>query len=373
MARNRSNPRRPNQGPRQRAVPLPAEGEPALAQPGELEGASIEQAFALLSAQLQPPVQKLQEVMGYPVVSYFIENAAIADEQVLHLYEHLRRIGHQERIGLWINSRGGATEVPWKVVSLFREYADAFTVLVPYRAHSSATLICLGADELVLTPMSELGPVDPSRRHPLLPAVDNPDGSKAPITVSVQDLRHVLEFLQRQIGNDLPPEVAAQVYTALFDHVHPLAMGALEQSWALANQIGTQVLSTRLDDEDEISRIVERFADYYKSHLYQINRNEAREIGLPVRDATADEADAMWNLYLAYSSIQFAGEADMGAGEPAVLTGIGHIDSAVGNTIGFGIALKSNPGNALGARWQSSWHDQQAAPATPAAEPQPNA
>jgi ClpP class serine protease len=30
-------------------------------------------------------------------------------------------------------------------------------------------MICLGADEIVMTPLGALGPIDPSRTHPLLP------------------------------------------------------------------------------------------------------------------------------------------------------------------------------------------------------------
>lgn len=377
MAQKRQ-PRKRTQKP-STPVRLPAEGEPVLSLPttspetAEARVVSGEEAFDLIGEGVLPRLRALEEAVGFPVITYFIEAAAIADEQMLHLFEHLRRIGKQEKLGLWLSSRGGATEVPWKVVSLFREYATSFVVLVPYRAHSSATLICMGADELVLTPMSELGPIDPSRRHPLLPTVDNPDGTKTPVTVSVQDLRHVLEFLQRQIGENLPHDVAAQVYTALFNHVHPLAIGALEQSWALANQIGTRILSTHVDDPEKIKEIVSRLADNYKSHLYQINRHEALEIGLNVRNATDLEASAMWDLYLAYSMIQFSGEAQASTGDSLVLTNIGHIDSDVGSTLGFGIALKSKPGEAVGSRWQSKWREAPVAPSAPGREAQPSA
>jgi hypothetical protein len=371
MAQKKGQHRRPQKAAP--TIPLPAEGESPVSLPTPRPGTpaaqvvSGEKAFDLIGEGVLPRLRSLEGAVGYPVISYFIEADAMADEQVLHLYEHLRRIGRQEKLGLWLSSRGGATEVPWKIVSLFREYCDSFAVLVPYRAHSSATLVCMGADELVLTPMSELGPIDPSRRHPLLPTVDNRDGTKTPVTVSVQDLRHVLEFLQRQIGEDLPPEVAAQVYTALFEYVHPLAIGALEQSWALANQIGTRILSTHVDDPKKVEKIVSHLADYYKSHLYQINRHEAQEIGLNVRDATESEASAMWDLYLAYSRIQFAGEAQANTGDSLVLTNIGHIDSDVGSTLGLGLALKSKPSEAVGSRWQSKWR---AAPEAPSASDQ---
>jgi len=327
-------------------------------------------------ANIWPHLETLEHLRGCKVIAYFLDdNAALADEQMLHLYEHLRRIGKQDQIDLWLSSRGGATEIPWKIVSLMREFAKRFAVLIPYRAHSAATHIALGADEIVMTEMSELGPVDPSRRHPLLPQEETKDGRKIPVPISVQDLRHVLEFIEREMGGDLTPEAGATVYTALFDKVHPLAIGALEQSWALSRQITTRVLSTHMDPEkeaDAIEALAERLSEHYKSHLYQISRREAHEMGLKVSDASEEETEAMWQLYVAYSHLQIGGEGEI-MGEPAIATRIGHIDSKVGTTVGLGLAKKSDPTQAVGSRWQSHWFAGPAAaqPGEPVV-PQPN-
>jgi hypothetical protein len=320
---------------------------------------SQEPDYAFIATAIDPVLATVTEAFGSPVISYFLDdgsNAALADEQMLHLYEHLRRVGRHDTLGLWLSSRGGATEVPWKIVSLFREFATRFVVLVPYRAHSAATLTAVGADEIVMTEMSELGPVDPTRRHPLLPTEDQPNGKKVPIPISVQDLRHVLKFLQRELGEDIPPEVAATIYTALFEKVHPLAIGALEQSWALAQQVCERVLSTHMDpgaQADEIKSIVDKLSDFYKSHLYQINRKEAKEIGLKVRDATAAEAEAMWALYNAYANLRVEGEGEVN-GKKARVGRVGHINSVAGTTIGV-VATQLDDATMQVTSWQSKW------------------
>jgi hypothetical protein len=330
----------------------------------------------LVRREIHPRLRALERERGHSVVAYFLgEQTSLADEQIQHLYEHLRRVGKQDQLGLWIHSRGGATETPWKAVSLFREFCGRFSVLIPYRAHSAATLLSLGADEIVMTEMGELGPVDPSRRHPLLPQEEAPNGRKTPIPISVQDLRHVLQFLKREMGEELPPDAAATVYTALFEKVHPLAIGALEQSWALSIQIAERVLSTHMDPEGEseqIKAIVNRLSDHYKSHLYQINRKEAREIGLKVVDASQVETALMWQLYHAYAHLAIAGEGEVD-GKKAVVTGIGHIDSAAGSTIGLALAEKAKPAEIVGARWESRWQAPapDAQPGAPQAAPPP--
>ena len=327
---------------------------------------------------LLPWIEKLEAELEYPVIAYFLEDegapAQLADEQMRHLYEHLRRLGHRDRLGLWLLSRGGATETPARLVALIREYASWFSVLLPYRAHSAATVVALGADEIVMTEMSELGPVDPSRIHPLLPTQEL-EGRKVPLAISVQDLRQVLKFIEREVGHEsLSGDGAATLYAALFDKIHPLAIGALEQSWTLAQQVSTQVLETHMDHETDgdrakIKSIVDRLSDHYMSHLFQVHRREATEIGLKVRDASDRESYLMWELYQAYKGIQLEAKAQVN-GEQAQGRRLGHIDSTVGASLGVGFNSLKEPTKSLGSRWESLWLVEVPEPlATPAAAP----
>ena len=45
---------------------------------------------------------------------------------------------------------------------MIREYTNHFSVIVPYRAFSAATLTALGANEIIMHPMGVLRPTDPS-------------------------------------------------------------------------------------------------------------------------------------------------------------------------------------------------------------------
>ncbi len=190
------------------------------------------------------------------------------------------------------------------MVSLMREYAEHLGGLIPHRAHSSGTLLALGADEIVMTPLSILGPIDPTRAHPLLPRVA---GAAEPEAVSVQDMRHAMQFISEPAGPGstiaYTPEAMAQIFTALFDKIHPLAIGAIEQAYALAKLIGTKCLSTHMDPATQgadIQRIVDTLCDDFKSHAYQLSRQEARELGLPVVDADPTVEAAMTELMQLY-------------------------------------------------------------------------
>jgi hypothetical protein len=256
--------------------------------------------------QLIPLIKALEQARGgnRVIVYWLTDLARISEAMVLSLYDQLSSIGRQEALDLFLFTRGGDVEAPWRIVTLIREFCNRFAVLIPYRAHSAGTLLAMGADEIVMTPMGVLSPIDPSRTHPLLP---RREGAAEPEPISVQDMRHAMTFIRETTKpSDLTtytPEAMAQIVTALFDKIHPLAIGAIEQSYALTKLIGTRCLSTHMMNTDErvtIEGIVNKLCDDYKSHAYPICRNEAREIGLKVVDAPPDADRAMIDLLKFY-------------------------------------------------------------------------
>src|SRR5438270_13653965 len=89
---------------------------PAVASPGPptplTAGADKSEALKIVQTAVRPWLDKLEAMLGYPVIAYYLEDegvpAQLADEQMPHLYEHLRRLCKRQRLGLWLSSRGGA-------------------------------------------------------------------------------------------------------------------------------------------------------------------------------------------------------------------------------------------------------------------------
>jgi hypothetical protein len=99
------------------------------------------------------------------------------------------------------------------------------------------------------------------------------------------------------------PEAMATIFAALFDKIHPLAIGAIEQSYALSKLVARQCLAIHMDPETDgpkIEAIVDRLCDEYKSHMYQLSRSEARKMGLNVVNAEGAVEQAMMNLFRFY-------------------------------------------------------------------------
>jgi hypothetical protein len=240
------------------------------------------------------------------IVYWMSPQARISEAAIVPLYDQLASIGETDLIDLVLFTNGGDTEAPWRIVTLIREFCKRFAVLIPHRAHSAGTLLALGADEIVMTRLGVLGPIDPSRTHPLLP---RREGAPEAEPISVQDMRHAMQFIREAAGpgmeNWYSPDALAHIVSALFDKIHPLAIGAIEQSYALSKLIGMRCLSTHMDADKEaaqIKAIVDKLCDEYKSHGYQIARKEAEQIGLKVVRASASLDSALTALMTFYIS-----------------------------------------------------------------------
>lgn len=212
-----------------------------------------------------------------PPVPTMLTPAALAPFEQM-----LVQIGEIPRLDLFMRCTGGITEVPWRVVSLLREFAtEKLSVIVSRIALSGATHIAIAADELVMTPFAVISSVDPTRNHPLLPK----DAEGKPIPTSVEHLKHCIEFIRDQLAESYPNQNLALIISELFRYINPLAIGALEQSYKLSRLITSKCLKTRrqpLTDE-HVEQIVDQLAGKYFSHTFLISRSEVEsDLGLPV-------------------------------------------------------------------------------------------
>lgn len=222
-------------------------------------------------------------------VDFLPQNPMLAGDVALQMEPLISELGKVKKLDLVLRSSGGVAEIPWRIVSVLRCFCEDFEVIVPRAAMSGATHIAIAADNLVMSPFSALGSVDPTRNHALLPR----DQQGNPTPASVQDLRHCLEFLKKNVPKREP---LGQLVGELFSHVHPLAIGAIEQSYELGRLITKKVLATRRIKlaPKHVDEIVERLAGKYFSHGYPISRAEV-EADLKLPMTKAEPGDSLFN------------------------------------------------------------------------------
>lgn len=259
-------------------------------------------------------IQQIERARKSHVISYITSTrqgleVQMAMDTVRYVYDHLEAIavgnkGSKKaplKIDLFIHSNGGDGTVPWRLVTLIREYADHFSVLVPYRAFSAATLTALGADSIVMHPMGMLGPTDATVANQFNPV--DPRNQQA-MGISVEDVTAYLSLVKEDAGIQHEDQLVT-AFNLLADKVHPLALGNVKRHMSQSRMMARKLLGLHMDPDDNahrVTNIVDNLTSKSFFHGHPINRVEAKnQVGLTTVEHPTDAMErAMWRLYLEY-------------------------------------------------------------------------
>ena len=223
----------------------------------------------------------------------------IAQDVIDHFVQHLDVIGVTKKISLVIYSRGGDLLAGWNIVNLVRQFCDELTVIIPMKAHSTATLIALGASSVMMTKQATLGPIDPSLNGPLNPAMPGPN-PMARIPVSVESVTGYFDFA-RSLGIS-SENAMMQLVVNLSQQLNPLVIGNVYRSRTQIRMLGKRLLSSHIADVEKIDRILDFLCIESGSHDYTINRREAaNELGLKINKPTETQYAVLKALHEDYS------------------------------------------------------------------------
>jgi len=107
-------------------------------------------------------LDKLEDATPRRVAVYYSERRRlISREDVLPFLNMLKSIGTTPNLDLVLVSPGGEGTAAETILDLCRKYCtEELRVVVPLYAKSAATLLALGADQILMGESSELGPID---------------------------------------------------------------------------------------------------------------------------------------------------------------------------------------------------------------------
>jgi len=256
-------------------------------------------------------IKKIEASRGSKVITYITSDrqgpvrAMVAMDVIPFISEQLRKIGKVEKIDLFLYTAGGDTMVPWRLVSMIREYCDTFSVLVPYKAHSAGTMIALGADEIVMSDLSEISPIDPSTANIFNPS--DPTNPQNKIPISVEDVIAYFDLAKNKFGIKSDEDLT-KIFNKFVEanpQIHPLALGNVNRTHNLIRLIAKRLLKSHKEPmkEEQIEKVVEFFTEKLYSHTYFIGRKEAKEeLGVQsVIEADSTLSDLMSQLYTEYA------------------------------------------------------------------------
>lgn len=237
--------------------------------------------------------------------------------------DHLDAVFPTARISLILHTSGGSTMAAWNIVNTIRMFCDELEVIVPNRARSAGTLMCLGANRVLMTKQATLGPIDPSLHGPLNPQIPGgaPD-ARAP--VSVEAVKGYIEMAKKDLGIRESTDMA-RVLTELSSKVHPLVLGAIFRSRSQIQTVARQLLKHQVKEKAKVDRIIDFLCSESGSHDYTINRREALDLGLAI-EKPSEELYALLKAFVSSIrdemrlGIPFDPNAELGVNQAATYT-----------------------------------------------------
>lgn len=246
---------------------------------------------------------ELEEHRGQPLIVYVTSDrngaqGVMSSDAISEIHLQLEALPcSASSLDLLIVSNGGDPTVAWRIVSLIRERVGKFNILVPQAAYSSATLIALGANQIVMHPNGNLGPTDPQVTAPKRAF---PDGSSGNIQFGSEDLIAFMRFAREDVGLTDQSHLAA-AFGKFSDAVGAIPIGVAARSAQLSVSMGEKLLQLHMTSETERQKartIAETLTKDFFHHGYPVSRSEAKGLGLPIADEDLKSEALMWKIWL---------------------------------------------------------------------------
>lgn len=245
--------------------------------------------------QRQATIKLIQENTGRQLICYVAGNQANLDrDDTIGFVDLLHNIRAGQDLDLLLHTGGGDIDAAEKLISMVRtKVATAvLRVVVPDYAKSAGTLMALGADLIVMSETSELGPIDPQ--------VVLADGNGNRILHSVQSYLDAYKAHSETLAKN-PDDVSARIMLGKLD---PATVKLFEAVRARAQAFAeNQLRRGMFRNEGNWSQAASQLLDTqrWQSHGQMISWQDAQDpkIGLAVEHLEIDSEPwrNYWQLY----------------------------------------------------------------------------
>jgi hypothetical protein len=270
-----------------------------------------------LPTDLGTTLSKLEKQLGMPVWVIAQDHSDTPfvdlDHDVYHgLYGVRDQLPSAGPIALVVHSLGGSARAAYLIARLLQRRCG-FHAVVPRHALSAATLLVLGADEVIMGRDAILGPLDaqvydPDREEQasVLNEVQSLERLRA---YSLESIDETMFLLMHQTGkkiDSLLPIVlhyVAETNRPLLEKIDVVHYTERSRILKEAEQYALRLLGRRFPSasggipDPRARRLVSNLVENYPEHAFPIDVEEVRSLGLPVSDPTPAQAplfDSLW-------------------------------------------------------------------------------
>lgn len=230
-------------------------------------------------------------------------------------YEMLRRGGKRKCISLLLHTEGGELNEAYRITELLREYSVRLEVMVPYKAHSAGTILCLGADSLILGPLAELTPLRPTIK------ADRPMPLGVPNVLGAEEVEAIANMGRIWFGLSSSEE-KMELMTLLFKRIYPSVCGAAYLADRYICKLADNLIRKRRPrwSTKERSRAVGGLRGAGMIHSHKFSRRDIERLGLNVVVPDPAEEDKMWEILTGVQDRLAAAQGNENEVERAVFT-----------------------------------------------------
>lgn len=244
--------------------------------------------------QRQAVIKDIQRKYGRRTISYISGTAAsINRDDIVFFMDLLHNVAQNSDLDLILHTGGGDIDAAEKLISLVRTRVGTgrLQVIVPDFAKSAGTLMTLGADAIVMSDTSELGPIDPQ--------ITLNDGHGNLIRHSVQSYLDAYEFHAEALQKN-PNDPVARI---MLGKLEPATVKLFEAVRDRARKFAEDQLKLGMfrSGTGNFTKIASDLIDTKRwlTHGQMIGWNDAIKIGLSVQylDPSSEQWQCYWQLY----------------------------------------------------------------------------
>ena len=213
---------------------------------------------------------------GRPLlVLYWPDEGDIQEHDVGDLRRFLKaqgltRVRVLPRLDVLIETNGGESEPPYLVAQMLHDYSDIISFLVPNKARSAGTEICLAGHQVILGEDAILSPIDTQFTD---------DEERLWSETSFELLRELADRAEQG-------ETRTAIIESTIGSVAPETIARAYRESRIAAQHAEQLLKQYMlkdASSEQVEDILERMTKTAPSHEWVIDYHLAKEIGLKVK------------------------------------------------------------------------------------------
>lgn len=210
-------------------------------------------------------------------------------QNILHLIEP------NADLHLLLETPGGDGEAAIRLMRQIQSRCRHVTVMIPVAAKSAGTLFAIGANEIIMGPTSDLGPVDPQI------------GTQDAEYFGAKTIVHAFDRAEQAAVR--AGEVASFHAQALANQTAYLAQAAREAIEHTDVLLRQALASSRERDASEVNVLAERLATALvtepRSHGAVVSASDAHELGLPIVELDPDSThwQMIWEIRAQYQAV----------------------------------------------------------------------